>query len=58
MKKYICDVCKTNTANYHFKVKELKSVVRSDMHVMRWVRIDICDRCYNKLLRAKEVQHD
>lgn len=58
MKKCVCDMCKTNDANHRFKVKKLKSVVRSDLHVMRWVQIDICDCCYNKLLRAKEVQHD
>ena len=54
MDKCVCDICCKNTAVHKFKVKRLQGVVRADMHVMRWVRIDICEACYNKLLRAEE----
>lgn len=54
MNKCVCDMCRQNPTNHKFKVKRLLSVVRSEMHVMRWVRIDICDSCFNKLLRIKD----
>ena len=58
MDKCVCDICSTNTAVHKFKAKRLQGVVRDDMHVMRWVRIDVCEPCYHKLLRAKEATHD
>lgn len=52
MNKCVCDVCCKNPAQNQFKVKRQMPVVRADIHVMRWVRIDICDSCFQKLMRA------
>ncbi len=58
MIKEICDICHQNEPYHKYKVKKLKSVVRSDMHVLRWVRIDICDACYNRLVRMSREDNN
>ncbi len=54
MDKCMCDVCCKNPANHQFKAKRMLPVIRADMHVKRWVRIDICDSCFRKLLHIMD----
>lgn len=58
MNKCICDVCREHESNRHFKVKRLQPTICDGLHWMAWVRIDICDSCYHKLLRAKRDKEE
>ena len=51
MNKCICDICGVNEANNHFKVKQLDEYrVGFSEITKKWVPIDICNTCYNKLV--------
>lgn len=57
MKKIVCDVCGQRTADIHFKVKQLKAVYSGDFSTRRWVGIDVCPVCYEKLLDSVKADN-
>ena len=58
MNKCICDICRKNTADNNFKVKQKREfpTYEYDLVLMNshWVRIDACTECYEKLVNIKE----
>ena len=63
MQKVICDICEKKAADKHFKVKKEIETANFDMGFVfpkrEWVRIDICEYCYEKLFNInKEVEND
>ena len=58
MNKCICDICKRNTADKHFKVKEKREFPTYEYGLVlmnsHWINIDICEGCYAKLMNIKE----
>lgn len=58
MKEYICDICKENKADRHFKFKERKAYAMMDEHgfihkSLYWIRLDICEHCFDKIVNGK-----
>lgn len=51
MKKIVCDICRKNEASEKFKVKKEK-ITNYELFTRDYVRIDICESCYRKLLNA------
>ena len=58
MKRIVCDICKERNADIHFKVKQLKAVYSGDVSNRRWVRIDVCPVCYDKLFRITKDKNN
>lgn len=58
MYKCVCDVCRSNEANQHFKVKKLCKVFRFPREVSEWVKLDICDQCYEKFIGIIHEKED
>ncbi|MFR8012074.1 MAG: hypothetical protein ACLU8W_09990 [Clostridia bacterium] len=55
MIKCVCDICRKNEADEHFKVKKLVPTLLTELGVFdTWERIDICQECYNKLIKGLE----
>lgn len=50
MNKCICDICCDKPAANKFKVKQYKPIVRNGFHGQSWVKLDICESCYRKLI--------
>lgn len=50
MNQCVCDICCNKVAVHKFKIKKKMEVVRGEFHVLRWVKLDICDSCYQKLM--------
>lgn len=50
MNKCICDFCGENEASRHFKMKERKWVPTPHGNVLCYVKVDICQECYYKIL--------
>mgnify|MGYP000814690591 CR=1 FL=1 len=56
MYKCICDMCGKNEASEHFKVKKrIKKFDYSGFPRHKYVKIDICQSCYHKLIRLAET---
>lgn len=50
MKKVICDICREQEADQHFKVK---------YKIGGWYRIDICKKCFEMLMEIRrEAQNE
>lgn len=56
MIKCLCDICKENEANKHFKVKRPEYRWRDGYHGTNYVKIDICENCYNKLISLTDKE--
>lgn len=58
MNKCVCDICKTNTAQENFKVKQknLFTIFEPGLVIPRskWVDIDICETCYDQLVQVSK----
>lgn len=52
MQKIVCDICKKNEASEKFKVKK-EMTTNYEFHTRGYVKIDICENCYHKLLNSK-----
>lgn len=58
MKVTICDICDSNEANIHLKIKMLKSYYSMDEPpIKRWERIDICENCFNEIIRKSKQEN-
>lgn len=55
MNKCICDICKIDNPNHHFKIKERKLMTScvSDLPIFSWEQIDICDKCFSNLVQLR-----
>lgn len=53
MQKILCDICKKNEASEKFKVKKEK-ITNYELLSRGYVKIDICESCYHKLLNSKD----
>lgn len=64
MNRRICDICEEHEEDKNYKVKERKEFPVFEyghiFHAPKWVRIDICPSCYEKLIKAtrKELEDD
>ncbi len=58
MYKCVCDVCRSNEANQHFKIKKLCGVFRFPREVSEWVELDICEQCYEKFIGVIHEKED
>jgi hypothetical protein len=58
--KCICDVCRSNEANQHFKVKKLSGVWtwRGRYEASEWAELDICNQCYEKFIGVIHERED
>lgn len=56
--KCICDVCRSNEANQHFKVKKLSGVWKGRYEAPEWTELDICNQCYEKFIGVIHERED
>lgn len=54
MTKCLCDICHKNEASEHLKVKKLTPTLTECGEYGKWKRVDICQECYNKLIKGLE----
>ena len=58
MDKCICDICDKNVASRQFKAKEKVKIpiLKHGMVIPKntWVKIDICEECYDKLFKNRK----
>ena len=57
MDRRMCDICKTNDATKSFKVKESNKL--NGLYEIKWSpykKIDICDKCAEKLLNIESMR--
>lgn len=54
MTKCLCDICQKNEASEHLKVKKLTPTLTECGEYGKWKRVDICQECYNKLIKGLE----
>lgn len=58
MTKEVCDVCGKNYPNHKFKVKKEMKYCDRMICLFKYMRIDICDSCYRKLINIKEALNE
>lgn len=56
MTKCVCDICRKNEASKHLKIKKLTPTLTECETFEKWQRIDICQGCYNKLIKGLEEE--
>ncbi len=56
MIKCLCDICKKNEANKHFKVKRKERRWRNGYYWTKYAKIDICENCYDKLINLTDKE--
>lgn len=60
MNKCVCDICKTNTAQENFKIKQKKLIPIFENGIVipmsKWVNIDICETCYDQLVQVSKEE--
>ena len=55
MIKRVCDICEHNppTFKMNYKAEQLRRV---DLGVSKWKKIELCNECLNKIIKAKELK--
>lgn len=56
MIKCLCDICKKNEANKHFKVKQKERRWTNGYYWTKYAKIDICENCYDKLINLTDKE--
>lgn len=61
MQKCICDICDKNIADKKYKIKQEKELAHFEYGFAfprtEWVEIDICEKCYKKLVAVKNFKN-
>lgn len=61
MIKHICDICRKNEADKHYRIKELREICEFTEHgifsKLSWVDIEVCKSCLSGLITG-EVKGD
>ena len=51
MLKRVCDFCGSSNVTDRFKIKQLRDFISwNDDHVRSWVKLDMCEKCYYRLI--------
>lgn len=57
MKKVVCDICGVDEPKHNWKIKERSLYYGGDkVPIIRWDRLDICDRCFENLVNLRYEQ--
>lgn len=53
---HVCDICKTNSVDVKIKYKyKAERLTRFLFHPFEWEEIELCQKCLDKIIKAKEV---
>lgn len=55
MKAILCDICKQPKTDYKIRYKAKKKYI-GDWVGGYWEDIDICEKCMNKIIKAKDQE--
>ena len=53
MLKRVCDICEHNAPTFKMKYKA-KQLSKVDWTSSRWEKIELCEWCLDKIIKAKE----
>lgn len=55
MQKYVCDICGIDEPKHNWKIKEKRLYLGRDEAppLLRWDRMDICDKCFENLVKLR-----
>lgn len=57
MQKCVCDICGIDEPQRNWKIKEKRLYHSGDkIPLIRWYRMDICDKCFENLVKLRYEQ--